>query len=190
MLMARISVCLLILSGKIRCLCTCRTVPSRLESIIIESTLILEPEHAGRESDSTVPSPDSMGIIDGRIAFSSGMFGFQYECALYDDTFQPYGQVVVMTLIRAISIHNDDLTIRLESIIIESTLILEPEHAGVLTSSGANDAHAVWTWDGRIAFSSGMFGFQYECAYKGIESSQIESVSTRLFEPSAFITTT
>ncbi|KAJ5188035.1 WD40-like Beta Propeller [Penicillium cf. griseofulvum] len=33
----------------------------------------------------------------------------------------------------------------------------------VLTSSGANDAHAVWTWDGRIAFSSGMFGFQYEC---------------------------
>ncbi|KAJ5465641.1 hypothetical protein N7530_009428 [Penicillium desertorum] len=34
----------------------------------------------------------------------------------------------------------------------------------VLTSSGANDAHAVWTWDGRIAFSFGMFGFQYECA--------------------------
>jgi hypothetical protein len=24
------------------------------------------------------------------------MFGFQYECALYDQTFQPYGQVVVM----------------------------------------------------------------------------------------------
>ena len=34
----------------------------------------------------------------------------------------------------------------------------------VLTSSGANDAHAVWTWDGRIAYSTGMFGFQYECA--------------------------
>jgi Tol biopolymer transport system component len=34
----------------------------------------------------------------------------------------------------------------------------------VLTSSGANDAHAVWTHDGRIMYSSGMFGFQYECA--------------------------
>ncbi|RDW56763.1 uncharacterized protein DSM5745_11595 [Aspergillus mulundensis] len=33
---------------------------------------------------------------DGRIVYSTGMFGFQYECALYDDTFQPYGQVVVM----------------------------------------------------------------------------------------------
>lgn len=35
----------------------------------------------------------------------------------------------------------------------------------VLTSSGANDAHAVWSGDGkRILYSSGMFGFQYECA--------------------------
>lgn len=33
---------------------------------------------------------------DGRIMFSTGMFGFQYECALYDDTFQPYGQVMIM----------------------------------------------------------------------------------------------
>ena len=34
----------------------------------------------------------------------------------------------------------------------------------VLTSSGANDAHAVWAQDGRILYSTGMFGFQYECA--------------------------
>jgi Tol biopolymer transport system component len=34
----------------------------------------------------------------------------------------------------------------------------------VLTTSGANDAHAVWTHDGRILYSTGMFGFQYECA--------------------------
>lgn len=34
----------------------------------------------------------------------------------------------------------------------------------MLTSSGANDAHAVWTRDGRILYSTGMFGFQYECA--------------------------
>ncbi|KAL2817914.1 hypothetical protein BDW59DRAFT_182010 [Aspergillus cavernicola] len=33
---------------------------------------------------------------DGRILYSTGMFGFQYECALYDSTFQPYGQVIVM----------------------------------------------------------------------------------------------
>lgn len=34
----------------------------------------------------------------------------------------------------------------------------------VLTSSGANDAHAVWTADGRILYSSGMYGFRAECA--------------------------
>ncbi|KAG4442964.1 hypothetical protein IFR05_001577 [Cadophora sp. M221] len=34
----------------------------------------------------------------------------------------------------------------------------------VLTSSGANDAHAVWTADGRIMWSSGMYGFRTECA--------------------------
>lgn len=34
----------------------------------------------------------------------------------------------------------------------------------VLTSSGANDAHAVWSHDGRIMWSSGMHGFRYECA--------------------------
>ncbi|CZR64604.1 uncharacterized protein PAC_14502 [Phialocephala subalpina] len=34
----------------------------------------------------------------------------------------------------------------------------------VLTSSGANDAHAVWTADGRIMWSSGMYGFRAEAA--------------------------
>lgn len=34
----------------------------------------------------------------------------------------------------------------------------------VLTSSGANDAHAVWTADGRIMWSSGMHGFRVEAA--------------------------
>ena len=33
---------------------------------------------------------------DGRIMWSTGMFGFQFECALYDDTFQPYGQIMIM----------------------------------------------------------------------------------------------
>ncbi|KAF2241033.1 TolB, C-terminal domain-containing protein [Trematosphaeria pertusa] len=33
---------------------------------------------------------------DGRIMYSSGMYGFREEAALYDDTFQPYGQIFVM----------------------------------------------------------------------------------------------
>ncbi|KAK8185133.1 hypothetical protein HDK77DRAFT_316062 [Phyllosticta capitalensis] len=34
----------------------------------------------------------------------------------------------------------------------------------ILTSSGANDAHAVWSHDGRILYNSGMYGFREECA--------------------------
>jgi Tol biopolymer transport system component len=33
---------------------------------------------------------------DGRILFNTGMYGFRDEAALYDMTFQPYGQVMVM----------------------------------------------------------------------------------------------
>lgn len=33
---------------------------------------------------------------DNRILFNSGMYGFRDECALYDDTFQPYGQIMSM----------------------------------------------------------------------------------------------
>ncbi|CAG7991802.1 unnamed protein product [Penicillium nalgiovense] len=33
---------------------------------------------------------------DGKIMWSSGMYGFQSECALYDETFQPYGQIMIM----------------------------------------------------------------------------------------------
>lgn len=33
---------------------------------------------------------------DGKIMWSTAMYGFQYECALYDDTFQPYGQIMIM----------------------------------------------------------------------------------------------
>jgi hypothetical protein len=28
--------------------------------------------------------------------YSTGMYGFRYECALYDNTFQPYGQIMIM----------------------------------------------------------------------------------------------
>ncbi|KAI1324413.1 tricorn protease N-terminal domain-containing protein [Xylariaceae sp. FL0255] len=33
---------------------------------------------------------------DGRIMWNSGMYGFQDECALYDNTFQPYGDIFIM----------------------------------------------------------------------------------------------
>lgn len=33
---------------------------------------------------------------DGRIMWNSGMYGFRDEAALYDNTFQPYGQIFVM----------------------------------------------------------------------------------------------
>ncbi|KAJ5649634.1 TolB C-terminal domain-containing protein [Penicillium longicatenatum] len=33
---------------------------------------------------------------DGRIMWSTGMNGFRYECELYDDTFQPYDQIMIM----------------------------------------------------------------------------------------------
>ncbi|KAJ5400672.1 hypothetical protein N7465_011161 [Penicillium sp. CMV-2018d] len=33
---------------------------------------------------------------DGKIMWSSGMYGFQCECPLYDETFQPYGQIMIM----------------------------------------------------------------------------------------------
>ncbi|WP_433887645.1 hypothetical protein [Streptomyces sp. CA-111067] len=33
---------------------------------------------------------------DGRILYNTGMFGFQEEAVLYDDTFQSYGQIMIM----------------------------------------------------------------------------------------------
>lgn len=33
---------------------------------------------------------------DGRVLYSSGMYGFREEAALYDNTFQPYGQIFIM----------------------------------------------------------------------------------------------
>ena len=41
---------------------------------------------------------------------------------------------------------------------------IKPDGTGLtrLTTEGANDAHAVWTWDGHILFSSGIYGFKTE----------------------------
>jgi Tol biopolymer transport system component len=41
---------------------------------------------------------------------------------------------------------------------------IKPDGTGLkrLTTGGANDAHAVWTWDGRIVYSSGVYGYKDE----------------------------
>ncbi|NRR34166.1 PD40 domain-containing protein [Oxalobacteraceae bacterium] len=43
---------------------------------------------------------------------------------------------------------------------------IKPDGTGLkrLTTGGANDAHAVWTWDGRLLYSSGVNGYRDELA--------------------------
>ena len=43
---------------------------------------------------------------------------------------------------------------------------IKPDGTGLtrLTSDGSNQGHAVWTWDGRLAYSSGTYGFRDELA--------------------------
>lgn len=47
-------------------------------------------------TDSQANDAHAVWSTDGRIMYNTGMYGFRDESALYDDTFQPYGQLVVM----------------------------------------------------------------------------------------------
>ncbi|KAJ5791605.1 uncharacterized protein N7518_008616 [Penicillium psychrosexuale] len=67
-------------------------------------------------------------------------------------SFSPDGEFIVFT--RKVSPTNYDVC----------TIRPDGTNFRILTSSGANDAHAVWRQDGKIMWSSGMYGFQYECA--------------------------
>jgi Tol biopolymer transport system component len=49
-----------------------------------------------RLTDSGANDGHAVWAADGRILFSSGMYGFKDEAALYDNTFQPYGGIFVM----------------------------------------------------------------------------------------------
>lgn len=49
-----------------------------------------------RVTDSLVNDAHVVGLYDGHILWSSGMYGFRDVSAQYDNTFQPYGQVMVM----------------------------------------------------------------------------------------------
>ncbi|CAG7948638.1 unnamed protein product [Penicillium salamii] len=65
--------------------------------------------------------------------------------------FSPDGKLIVFTR-KTTSTNYDICTIRPDG-----------SDLRILTSSGANDAHAVWRQDGKIMWSTGMFGFQNEC---------------------------
>jgi Tol biopolymer transport system component len=47
-------------------------------------------------TDSDASDAHAVWAPDGRIMYTSGMYGFREESALYDNTFQPYGQLIVM----------------------------------------------------------------------------------------------
>ena len=47
-------------------------------------------------TDSGANDAHAVWSQDGRIMYNSGMYGFRDESPLYDETFQPYGQIVIM----------------------------------------------------------------------------------------------
>lgn len=49
-----------------------------------------------RVTDSEANDAHAVWSYDGRIMWSSGMYGFRDECVQYDNTFQPYGQIMIM----------------------------------------------------------------------------------------------
>ncbi|KAJ5218372.1 uncharacterized protein N7498_000471 [Penicillium cinerascens] len=49
-----------------------------------------------RIPDSLANDAHAVWSYDGRILWSSGQYAFRDECILYDQTFQPYGQIMVM----------------------------------------------------------------------------------------------
>jgi Tol biopolymer transport system component len=58
----------------------------------------IRPDGSGLKTLTTSQANDAHAVwtYDGRIAWSSGMYGFRDEAAIYDNTFQPYGQIMVM----------------------------------------------------------------------------------------------
>ncbi|KAE8154890.1 hypothetical protein BDV25DRAFT_170997 [Aspergillus avenaceus] len=66
--------------------------------------------------------------------------------------YSPDGEKIVFT--RRTSYTNFDIC----------TIRPDGSDLSVLTTSGANDAHATWTEDGRILYASGMYGFRDEAA--------------------------
>ncbi|MEB8338258.1 hypothetical protein [Streptomyces endophyticus] len=58
----------------------------------------IKPDGSGLKTLTSSGANDGHAVWnhDGRILYNSGMYGFREEAALYDDTFQPYGQICSM----------------------------------------------------------------------------------------------
>ncbi|OON80098.1 PD40 domain-containing protein [Streptomyces tsukubensis] len=58
----------------------------------------IKPDGSGLRTLTSSGANDGHAVWnhDGRILYNSGMYGFRDEAALYDDTFQPYGQILSM----------------------------------------------------------------------------------------------
>jgi Tol biopolymer transport system component len=58
----------------------------------------IRPDGTGLRTLTSSGSNDGHAVwtADGRILWSSGMYGFRDEAPIYDNTFQPYGQIFVM----------------------------------------------------------------------------------------------
>ncbi len=60
--------------------------------------MTIRPDGSGlrKLTESGANEGHAVWSADGRILYSSGVYGFRDEAALYDDTFQPYGQIMAM----------------------------------------------------------------------------------------------
>lgn len=58
----------------------------------------IQPDGSGLQRLTTSGANDAHGVwtADGRILWNSGAYGFKDEAALYDNSFQPYGQIWIM----------------------------------------------------------------------------------------------
>ena len=75
-----------------------RIVFTRRTSVTNFDIFTIRPDGSGLTRLTTNGANDAHAVwaADGRIMWSSGMYGFRDEAALYDNNFQPYGQVFVM----------------------------------------------------------------------------------------------
>ncbi|TDV54254.1 WD40 repeat protein [Actinophytocola oryzae] len=71
---------------------------TRRTSVTNFDVCTIRPDGTGLRVLTTSGANDGHAVwsADGRILYNSGMYGFREEAALYDDTFQPYGQIFSM----------------------------------------------------------------------------------------------
>ncbi|OJD31026.1 tat pathway signal sequence domain-containing protein [Diplodia corticola] len=75
-----------------------RIVFTRKTSATNFDVCTIRPDGTGLQTLTSSGANDAHAVwsADGRILYSSGMYGFRDEAAIYDQTFQPYGQIIAM----------------------------------------------------------------------------------------------